>query len=231
MVWKLIGTESQNRIVASALSATTFPFDVIQQGLRAKTGRDTVPVEWADLSRYRGESSEFATVERREQVLGLAWYSGKVSLDLSLESNQTLAQEVFLSEGAHMLDFFWMTDEHRAVVWNAMHADDQQVTVSDTGEIAHGHSWFDIGEYESWVGESWMGMFVLAYSKVPLTIDFDHTPSSDSIVKARAELTPYFASSTGLVHDRHNRIKVATYLTREQVLGRRLCRTCLNAKF
>lgn len=231
MVWDLRGTENQNRIIQEALDRTTFPFDVLLPGLQASVGRSYIPVEWEDLSRYNrvadaeghehvhinGDTGHpiFREIEGRQRVLGLAWYSGKVSMDTSLEFDDELAFEVFLSEGAHMIDFFWMTQEHREAIWNALHVDAEDSDhVTEEGEVGHGHSWFDVGGYYSWVGEAWMGLFVRAYSNVLVTIDFDHPPTDAAVREARLALTPYFQTRSGMVHDRHRRMVPVRYLSR-----------------
>lgn len=119
----------------------------------------------------------------RERTLGLAWYSGKVTMDISLESDPLLAKEVFLSEGAHMIDFFFMTDQQRTDIFNAFHG-------SKTKAPAHGHAWFDVGGYNTWVGEAFMGGFVKAYSPFPVTIPFVHPPTAYTTKRIREILTP-----------------------------------------
>lgn len=119
----------------------------------------------------------------RSQILGLAWYSGKVSMDISLVKNPALAKEVFLSEGAHMVDFFYMTDKQRTDIFNAFHG------TTDT-PTEHGHDWFDKGDYYTWVGEAFMGGFVKAYSSFPVTIDFTHAPTPYVAQRIREILTP-----------------------------------------
>lgn len=132
-----------------------------------------------------GENGEVLAhgVGFRSRILGLAWYSGKVSVDLSLESNPTVAKEVFLSEGAHMIDFFYMTDQQRSAIFNAFHG-------STTTPAERGHAWFDVGDYYSWVGEAFMGGFVKAYSSFPVTIDFVHPPTTYTNQRIREILTP-----------------------------------------
>jgi hypothetical protein len=124
-------------------------------------------------------------VEGRSRILGLAWYSGEVSLDLSLESDPELAAEVLASEGAHMIDFFWLHYNPTAYValWNALHpgtAQDVTGPIPEEGHVGHGHGWFDSGGYYTWVGESFMGAVVAAFSDLPLTIEFEHPPTAES---------------------------------------------------
>jgi hypothetical protein len=115
MQWEPQGSPNQKQIVYDALQRCTFDFGQIAQDR-------VVPVEWENLSRYYSSDAKQITednhvhlangdvghpIEARARVLGLAWYSGKISLDLYCEPRPDLAHEVFLSEGAHMLDFFW----------------------------------------------------------------------------------------------------------------------------
>lgn len=239
MRWSLRGTAQQNAIIQQALDRCDFPFETF--------GEDrTIPVEWADLSRYSaapvgGDSpleahaapgasadhdhdGEFdvlaisaelaeelgfpAEEERprahgdddhhegaaRERVLGLAWYSGRVTLEQTLVAQPTLAMEVFLSEGAHMVDFFGMTDDHRVGVWNAVHPPHQHLApgtnIADGMDLGHGHSWFDVGGYYSWVGEAFMGLFVRAFSNIPVTINFNHAATTEASAKVRDIFLP-----------------------------------------
>lgn len=203
MQWQLRGTPQENAIVREALDRCDFPFQ--------DYGTAIVPVEWADLSVYGavGASSpadsfgsetkhakvrhhetedgkEYDTLEVRKRVLGLAWYSGKITLEQRLVSNPLLGMEVFLSEGAHMVDFEnigGMTDRQRVAIWNAVHPPHQQLPldtdIRDGVDLGHGHGWFDVGTYRSWVGEAWMGLFTKAFSDIPVTITFDH-PATDA---------------------------------------------------
>lgn len=125
----------------------------------------------------------------RSRVLGLAWYSGKVSLENTLESDPELAKEVFLAEGAHMVDFFYMTEDHRRKVWNAVHDDaadlPEGTPVGNGTDLGHGHGWFDVGGYYSWVGEAFMGLFIKAFSDLPVTINFDHPATPEAAAETR----------------------------------------------
>lgn len=250
MIWQLQGTEEQQELVRAALRRTTFPFDVMLSSLKAQTGRDYIPVEWVDLSRYGQKLEEAAKsgshlhvhegedtgdpimreVEGRQRVLGLAWYSGKVTLDLGLETDPEVAAEVFLSEGAHMMDFFWMEDRYRIMIWNALHPDEQDLDintpVTDGIDLGHGHGWFDVDSYRSWVGEAWMGLFVRAYSDFPVTIGFDHPPTKEAIREVRHTLTPYFGvDGSHIYHDRHRKIKPDIFFV-DRPNDRRPCGVC-----
>ncbi len=276
MVWQLVGTPTQNAIIQRTLDRCDFPFDRLIPGLRARTGRDTIPVEWADLSRWASAAAaedhddhdhgddvlkHFHVEEDgdighgvmfRNRVLGLAWYSGKISIEQTLESNPDLAGEVWISEGAHMVDFFYMTDEHRIAVWNSVHPPEQHIpagtNIEDGVDLSHGHGWFDMASYREWVGEELMGLFVKSFSDFPLTIDFAHTWDIDAIQQVRYALVPEFApqpdpvpptepedapfygkANSKVYHDRHKSIHAEVLfasVTEAVAAGRRACRVC-----
>lgn len=256
MVWDLRGNEQQNAIIKDALNRCDFPFNLLVPKLNAETGRSVIPVEWDDLSRYAAqlESQKLAgghfhihengdtaePIERRERVLGLAWYSGKVTIEQTLVSEPELAKEVFLSEGAHMVDFFYMTNEHRIAIWNAVHPDSQHIpagtNIEDGLDLGHGHGWFDIASYREWVGEEFMGLFVRAFSNVSLSIWFAHQWDTNAIEQVRAALlpqpepSPFFAKKGSKVyHDTHKGLaKNIVFRTVEEArsAGLRPCKTC-----
>lgn len=251
MRWYLNGTEPENALVQEALDRCDFPFE--------DYGDAVVPVEWADLSRYGRNASaevalrhhdthegEYDTLEYREQVLGLAWYSGKITLEQDLVDHPSLAMEVFLSEGAHMVDFEnigGMTDEERRRIWNAVHSPDQHLSpgtdISNGVDLGHGHGWFDVSTYRSWVGEAWMGLFTKAFSDIPVTIPFDHPPTDAAVAEVRQVFLPepeapepasYFGITGSTVyHDTHGGIRRdVRFATEEQAqaAGRRPCKVC-----
>lgn len=248
--WSLQGTPTQNAIVAQALARCWFPFDLLALGLREQTGRQAIPVEWADLSRYGQELAEaeyflagagvvaprpprahsdshdeFHVISFRRRALGLAWYSGKVSIEQSLESEPLLAQEVFLAEGAHMVDFFWVSADDRAAMFHAFHGGD---------ESTHDHGWFEETgnhDYWSWVGESFMGGFMQAFSDLDPTLDgFVHVPTEEVGEAIRRVLLPYIGGARSSVfHDVHRGVRPATgWPARDLALGagRRSCGVC-----
>lgn len=132
----------------------------------------------------------------RNAVLGLAWYSLKVTLDTGMINNPMLAKEVFLAEGAHMLDFAYMSDLHRVGVYNAFHSVEEDLpeaidSIEDGVDYGHGHGWFDVGGYYSWAGEAFMGGFIKAYAPtIPVTITFEHPADLDVGLEIRHVLTP-----------------------------------------
>lgn len=180
--WDLSGlTEKQRAIITRALDLTDFDFTVLLPGLVVQRSKTTIPVEFIDMAPYErrldGSAHQHVhagedlghpitrDIEGRRAVLGLAWYSGKVSVALRLEDQPDLAMEVFLAEGAHMVDFFYMTPEHREQIFAIYHVGDA---------APHDHGWFEeTGNdlYWSWVGESFMYGFIAAFSKVHGTND------------------------------------------------------------
>jgi hypothetical protein len=181
-------------IVRHALDNTNFDFDLLKPGLISQTGRDYIPVLFSDLSRWQmrldagmmphshpasehhdHESPHTITriVSGRNRVLGLAWYSGKVEIERTCPPN--LAAEVFLAEGAHMVDFFYMTPKMREDIFNIYH----------NGEsVKHDHGWFEEtgnDDYWSWVGESFMYGFMAAFSRIPFTGDAFHHRTTTEI--------------------------------------------------
>lgn len=211
MIYRPVGTAQQVGIINEALRRIDFPHDLMLPKLAAKTGRDYIPVDWQDLSRYfmgheeadghihhhGGTADPYVReIEGRKAVLGLAWYAGRVTIHTGLVSNPTLAMEVFASEAAHMVDFFYMTDAMRLAIFNSFHTPDQQAPegspIHDGHDVNHGHSWFDVGGYYSWVGESFMDAYVRAFSDIPSTISgFVHRTTPEVIRVTREVLLPH----------------------------------------
>lgn len=202
-IWDVLGSPNQTFLVRRAIDRCDFPFEKLVPKLKSDALKEAIPVEWADLSRYlnfvAAPSSETNVphihvheggdtghgILHRNRVLGLAWYSGRVSLDISLEATPELAQEVFLSEAAHMVDFFYINDTQREAIWDAYHSG------QDTQQGHHGHDWFDVGTYWDYVGESLMSGFVMAYSDVAVSLDsFNHKSTPDTANAIRRILTP-----------------------------------------
>jgi hypothetical protein len=100
----------------------------------------------------------------RAAALGLFWLptakdpAGRVELDRGAMSNKPLAQEVFIAEAAHAVDYGAMTDGQRA----------QVVGLFDyRGTSPQPKGWFEEqGEedYWRWRGERWMGLFMATYA-------------------------------------------------------------------
>lgn len=245
-------TPRQREIIEQVLARTKFDWKRLVPKLQAEKNKSQIPVEWTDLSRYMAQASRKKAghhhhlhiagdtahpIEFRNKVLGLAWYSGKISLDISLESDPLLAQEVFLAEGAHMVDFFYMTDEERKAIFDAYH---------DGNTDDHGHDWFDKGTYWDWAGESFMGGFTLAYSDLlPSMGTFTH-PSTPQVAqkirtildrtppepeKPQAPEKPYGATNKSKVFHWANHLQKRWQVTfasasDAKATGRRACKQC-----
>ncbi|MGH7427240.1 MAG: hypothetical protein ACREJ4_02605, partial [Candidatus Methylomirabilaceae bacterium] len=145
----------------------------ILPGLKAETGRDAVPVTWADLSRFykaphylrHDHAGLLAHVLQgpRGAALGLAYYDGRIVLEqaMAFTGQIELAGSVFLAEGAHMTDFFYLDRDGRSGqregIWDAYHP--------GGGDIgSHGHAWFEPTDYYSQIGETYMIGFVMAFA-------------------------------------------------------------------
>lgn len=200
-------------ITEQAIARTSFHWNLLKPKLQAEKNKASIPVEWVDLSRYAQSLSESKSkgghnhihenddvghpIEFRNRVLGLAWYSGKISVEKSLVSEPVLAQEVFLSEVAHMVDFFYMSEEQRKQIFLSYHGGDAS---------EHGHDWFDKGTYWEWIGESFMNGFVKAYSDVPVAMDnFTHKTTDEVAAQIRDILkAPFGALRKSKVFHRRN---------------------------
>ncbi|MDQ4143884.1 MAG: hypothetical protein M3198_09120 [Actinomycetota bacterium] len=240
------GSDEQKHLTGKLLARGNYPWDSLTPGLKSQTGREKIPIEWADLSQYAESRSrddehmhnhsegEFDYLEARGRILGLAWYSGKISLEASLQSNFELAGEVLWAEGCHMVDFFLLTDNEREKIYNLMHTGNP-----DIAPEPHGHGWFDVGTYREFVGEALMGAFVRAFSTFPDTIPFAHALADDKLPILRGLMLPkalgkgaypYFGALRGTTfHDRHYGIrKDIAWWTREEAIGagRKPCRVC-----
>lgn len=254
MIFDLQGTDNQRRLAQSFLDRGNYPWDVLLPGLQAQTGRSTIPVEWADLSRYAafiseeghshgdlghnhaksGFGEDFDLLEYRHRVLGLAWYSGKISLEITLENEPELAGEVLWAEGAHMVDFFFLDEDRREKIFNLFHTGDP-----DVAPEPHGHGWFDVGTYREFVGEALMGAFTRAFSNFPDTIPFAHTLPDDKLLILRELMLPkaesppsdeavfpYFGvAGSSVYHDEHAGIRRDVEWGQRPVT-RRPCKVC-----
>lgn len=234
MIWNLRGTEPQNQLVRAALAACDFPFDELRPSLE-REGKTAIDVEWTDLSRYThgAEGHEHAEgahtitrpIDGRMRVLGLFYLPPytKVVLDTGLTSRPLLAQEVFLAEGAHAVDYHYALPYGlRPAIWNALHEAHEDVPegfdMPESGDVDHGHSWFDgPGGYATWVGEAFMEAFTRAFApSAPVTIQLAHPVSVEAAAQIRAALLdeapvaePVYQGSprSKVFHDSHQRIE------------------------
>ena len=246
-------TPPQRALVETAIARCRYDFARCLPALRAQWGKTAIDVVFSDLSRFSAGARSAGDghthddvhvndpetgavghgIQHRHRVLGLAWSNGKIEIDASLESQSELCQEVFLSEVAHQVDWFdpAMDAAGEERIWDAMHPGEH----STTGD--HGHSWFDVGAYETWVGESWMALFTAATSDVAVTLtQFVHKVTPEAIAVARellgigVSVSSYFATKRGKTfHDAHKGITAGrTYATRALALsaGLRPCGVC-----
>lgn len=165
------------KILQEALNACDYPFNRIRRSTKRR-----IPVTVTDLSRYtdalgqkthahvhgaKGHGHLTAgMVGRRRAPLGLYWLptpdnpAGAIEISNAIMNDPDLAQEVFLAEAAHAVDYgLPLSDEQRKKIFGFYHGGD---------ESAHGdHGWFEESggqDYWSWVGESFMGGFMMAFA-------------------------------------------------------------------
>jgi hypothetical protein len=205
------GTTNQNSIVVTGWARCDFPDPLLLPGLRAKTGRSSIPVSWrnlntpvAALQRERSDVGSHAhegEIDGRRMTLGLFWYSGEIEIDLSLEPKPLKAAEVLVAEGAHAQDRFHMTAEMRRAIWEQWHPGEQ------TAQHNLEHGWSV--PFSEWTGEmdqpgvdevdyydtgieAWMSAFLLAYTDIEPTLDdpFAHRTTPDIARRIRQIVTP-----------------------------------------
>lgn len=290
-------------LVARSFARGAYPWHTLADRLAAKTGRRSIPIDVADLSRYGqaaaavseapepigvvhledahdhehgppvgpdellalegwikhehptegGDTAHLIAYRRR--ALGLAWYSGRITLEVSLLDEPDLAAEVLWAELAHMVDFFGMTGAQRRAIYAAFHAD----AVDPLADHGHGspEDWFgDAISLDYWfqVGEALMGGFVLAFTDVrPQLGGFAHaaTPAFAAAIREALVPTPpppadvaptpdvasdppetaaYFGvDGSGVFHDSHRgvdrEVEWASYAD-ATAAGRRPCGVC-----
>lgn len=254
MIWNLQGTEPQNALITQAVAACDFPFDVLAPSL-AREGKTGIDVTWEDLSQRGARASAdehhdegvhtvVREVDGRARVLGLFYLPPytRIVLDTSLVDHPTVAQEVFLAEAAHAVDYHWAKERGlRRAVWNALHADADDITAdpAEAGDAGHGHSWFDgPAGYATWVGEAWMALFTRAYApSIPVTIALAHPVTDAAAAEVRRAFAEYlpdagravYRGPTSVFHDSHKRIAPVEWYgsaAAAVAAGLRACRVC-----
>ncbi len=184
-----------------ALARGDFPWDQIVSGLIRQFGRNYVPAKLSDLSRYGRElrvfrsddgghehshSDGYHILEARHRVLGLYWLDGRIEVEQSLRDEPDLLAEVFWSEGAHLIDYAFLTDEQRTEIGRILH-----------GGGSDDHPWWekeDYGrEYRSLLGEAFMAVICQAYTDIEPTIMLEHAVNDDVGLHVRRFLTPDLA--------------------------------------
>lgn len=202
-IWDISGlTSQQQMLVGQALSQCAFDWNHLLPGLQAgnqwsQPGRRTIPVTCRDLSNFSGavvrlphdDHSGYHAIKVDESgnvmdehsdhaaagVLGLFWFDGRVEVEQSLVNRPALFQEVFLSEGAHATDFYFLWPNNlRKPLYDIYHP---------SGPDQHGH--FE-GPYFDTVGEAFMGGFTYATTGIPPTLlGFTHVTTLDMANKIK----------------------------------------------
>lgn len=166
-------------VIQGALNACDYPFGRI----RRRTGKK-VPVAVTDTSRFQraraggdghdhhdhSHAEGFHALEHpdhRAAALGLYWLptaehpAGRIEVSKDIMHDVPLAQEVFLAEAAHAVDYGVMTDAQRNEIFAIVHRGDT---------TQHGtHGWWEErgGQryWNDWVGENFMALFMRAFAK------------------------------------------------------------------
>lgn len=179
-------TPPQRTLVNAALASCNFDWGLLLPGLNAgnqwsQPGRTSIPVMCRDLSGFgaSGDNEGYHSIRVDEMgrvaeedaagaVLGLFWFDGRVEVDLSLVNNPSLFAEVFLSEGAHASDFYYLLPNNLRPALNAIY--------HPNGLDTHG---FFTGPYFDTVGEAYMGGFVYATTgRPPTLLGFTHVTTA-----------------------------------------------------
>lgn len=196
-----VGKLSDRQTIQGALNACDYPFG------RVKRVAGRIPVAVSDLSRFSaglqgshshvhdedGEGHLLAGTGLRRAVLGLYWLpttahpGGRIELDAGMVRDPILAQEVFLAEAAHCVDYVVMTDDQRAEIAARL----------EHSHGGHDHAgWFEErGEqnYYAWRGERWMAVFMAAFApSLPRPLEeqqpWHHSYDADDLAAVRAML-------------------------------------------
>ena len=249
------GTAAQNTLVQAAVDRCDMDWARLLPSLQ-REGKTSIRVEWADLSRYaateeHAEAHEIVReVEGRRRVLGLFYLPPytKVVLDVTLERDPQLAAEVFLAEGAHAVDYHFLTADMRRQFVNSLHTQQLPAGADTADGVAfqldgHTCSWFDVGGYADWVGEAFMEGFIEATSDVPVTITLNHPvgPEDRDVIRRFLGLTApepptepdrrvyRGGRKSGVYHDTHRRVEPVEWFTSAadaERAGLTACRTC-----
>jgi hypothetical protein len=195
-------------VVQGALNACDYPFIRIRRATRLR-----VPVTVADTSRYSaaaaadGDDHDHADdhaqgvhpltdpADARRVALGLFWLpttahpAGRIQLSPDLMGDIPLAQEVFLAEAAHAVDYGVMNDAQRAELFAIVHGGDT---------TPHGtHGWWEErggqNYWADWVGETFMALFMRAFApSLPRPLEarqpWTHRVTDEMARQARAVL-------------------------------------------
>jgi hypothetical protein len=191
-------------VVQGALNACDYPFTRI----RRRTGK-RVSVTVGDTSRFaqahsagdhdhshdHGFHGLNDPADHRRAALGLYWLptaehpAGRIEVSQQIMTDVPLAQEVFLAEAAHAVDYGAMTDAQRAELFAIVHHGDP---------TPHGtHGWWEErggqNYWADWVGETFMALFMRAFApSLPRPLEarqpWTHRMTDEMARQARAVL-------------------------------------------
>lgn len=188
MIWDTGNLDpTQRGLVNQALAMCQFNWDLLLPGLQkgnqwSQPGRTSIPVYCKDLRSFGAvqesdqfhmlgiDENGFVTEENVKAVLGLFWFDGRVEVEQTLVSQPSMFMEVFLSEGAHASDFYYLWPNNLRPTLTAIY--------HPNGPDTHGY--FE-GPYFDMVGEAYMGGFYYASTDRPPTLlGFTH-PSTQAV--------------------------------------------------
>lgn len=113
-------------------------------------------------------------------VYGLFWFHGLVEVEESLLGNPDLFDEVFHAEGAHATDFFYALPTGKRT---AIHA----IICTHSPR----HAWFEPSPYFDMPGEGFMGIFIKAFTDLPVTLQgFSHRAIEPTVGLVKTLLMP-----------------------------------------
>ncbi len=246
-VFELAGDEYEQALLVEALRRGDFPWQRIASGIIRQFGRNYVPVKLSDLSRYAASvrvyrdddhghdhhHEDYHVLEARHRVLGLYWLDGRIEVEQSLRDEPELLAEVLWSEGAHLIDYAFLTEEQRVQIGLILH-----------GGVSDHHTWWErqdySGEYRSLLGEAFMAVVCQAYTDIEPTIMLEHPASDEVGAQVRRLLTPDLAEPQ-FVGCRFSKVyhragahryscSYAKWFTKQEAVaaGRRPCKRCLG---
>jgi hypothetical protein len=198
--------DKQHRaVIQGALNASDYPYIRIKRRTKRR-----VPVTVADTSRFaaaraggdghdhdHGQGWHALTdpADYRRAALGLFWLptaehpAGRIEVSNQIMNDVPLAEEVFLAEAAHAVDYGAMNDAQRAELFAIVHGGDP---------TPHGtHGWWEErggqNYWSDWVGEVFMALFQRAFApSLPRPLEsrqpWTHRVTDDMARQARAVL-------------------------------------------
>jgi len=113
-------------------------------------------------------------------VYGLFWFYGLVEVEETLVQTPILFIEVFLAEGAHAIDFYYMLPTGKRGVIHA---------IMCSGHTKH--AWFQPTPYFEMPGEGFMAFPIAGFSDVPVTLQgFSHQAIEPALSLVKKVLVP-----------------------------------------